>query len=384
LEHDRVHRTTNPPALRAAIVGTGGISRIHGRRIQDLGSTVVAVCGRRLFGAEALAADIGVPAVFEGDNWTAGIRVYDDLGRMLDETRPDVLHVCSPHGFHAEHAMEAISRGINVICEKPLATTLADAELLVGAAKAAGIHAAVCLVQRSYPMSAHLRSLVVSGELGRLQAIRGTFLSWDANHDNWGWGFDPAIAGTSYATADLGIHWLDLVEHVTGSRIREVDARFSTLRPVRIKDGTEVVVESEDYVRLFFELVDGTPGSAVFSGVCAGEPNGCAIEVDGMDGGLHWRADQPNTLQHRRSDASVVTITRDPGRLSPEAERLAHNPAGHAEGFGDAFRNLIGDVYAAIGGEDRNYPTFEEGLRLVTLVQAIQESALTRKAVHID
>ncbi|WP_426518855.1 Gfo/Idh/MocA family protein [Diaminobutyricibacter sp. McL0618] len=377
-------KNTNPAPLRAAIVGTGGISRIHGRRIQDLGSQVVAVCGRRLSSADELAADLGIQATNEAGTWTAGIRSYDDLGRMLDETRPDVLHVCSPHGFHAEHALEAIKRGINVVCEKPLATTVVDAQRLVDASMAAGVHAAVCLVQRSYPMTAELRSLVGSGKLGRLQAIRGTFLSWDANHDNWGWGFDPAIAGTSYATADLGVHWLDLVEHVTGSRIREVEARFSTIRPVRIKDGAEVAVESEDYVRLFFELADGTPGSAVFSGVCAGEPNGCAIEVDGMDGGLHWRADQPNALKHRRSDASLVTITRDPERLSPEAGRLAFNPAGHAEGFGDAFRNLIGDVYAAIGGEERNYPTFEDGLRLATLVEAIQQSASTRKAVTID
>jgi predicted dehydrogenase len=377
-------RISNPVPLRAAIVGTGGIARIHGRRIRDLGSQVVAVCGRQFSSAETLAADLGAPATREKGTWTAGIRAYDDLGLMLDETRPDVLHVCSPHGFHARHAMEAIDRGIHVICEKPLATSPEDAQMLVAASKAARVHAAVCLVQRSYPMAAHLRSLVGAGEIGRLQAIRGTFLSWDANHDNWGWGFDPAIAGTSYATADLGVHWLDLVEHVTGSRIREVEARFSTIRPVRIKAGAEVAVESEDYVRLFFELADGTPGSAVFSGVCAGEPNGCSIDVDGMDGGLHWRADQPNSLQHRRPDASIVTITRDPERLSPEAGRLAHNPAGHAEGFSDAFRNLIGDVYAAIGGEEREYPTFEEGLRLVTLVQAIQESALIRKAVTVD
>jgi len=375
---------SNPAPLRAAIVGTGGISRIHGRRIQDLGSQVVAVCGRQLSGAETLAAELGALATREEGTWTVGIRSYDDLGQMLDETRPDVLHVCSPHGLHRQHAVEAINRGINVICEKPLATTPADARILVDASKAAGVHAAVCLVQRSYPMAAQLRSLVGAGEVGRLQAIRGTFLSWDANHDNWGWSFDPAIAGTSYATADLGVHWLDLVEYVTGSRIREVEARFSTIRPIRIKDGAEVVVEAEDYVRLFFELADGTPGSAVFSGVCAGEPNGCSIDIDGMDGGLHWRADQPNVLQHRRSDASIVTITRDPERLSPEAGRLAYNPAGHAEGFGDAFRNLIGDVYAAIGGDVREYPTFEDGLRLATLVQAIQQSALTRKAVTID
>lgn len=377
-------RKANPVPLRAAIVGTGSISRIHGRRIQDLGSELVAVCGRQLSNAQELVADLGVAAKTENSTWTSGIRAYDDLHTMLDEVHPDVLHVCTPHGLHAQQVRVALDREINVICEKPLATNIADAQMLLDASQKAGVHAALCLVQRSYPMVTELRALIRRNEIGQLQAIRGTFLSWDANHNNWGWSFDPAIAGNSYATADLGIHWLDLVEYVTGSRIREVEARFSTIRPVRLKNGTEVTVESEDYVRLFFELADGTPGSAVFSGVCAGEPNGCVIEVDGMDGGLHWRADQPNKLQQRRSDGAVVTLIRDPGRLSPEAGRLAFNPAGHVEGFGDAFRNLIGDVYAAIGGEERKYPTFEDGLRLAVIVQAIQQSALIRKAVTID
>jgi predicted dehydrogenase len=373
-----------PPELRAAIVGTGGIARIHGQRIQDLGSRVVGVCGRDFSKAEALAADLQRASRRGEFRRSDGIDPFDDLGRMLDETGPDVLHVCSPHGFHAGHALEAIKRGIHVICEKPLATTVDDAQRLVEAGEAAGVHAAVCLTQRSYPMVAELRARILSGEIGKIQAVRGTFLSWDSSHENWGWGFDPAIAGTSYATADLGVHWLDLVEHVTGSHISQVEARFSTLRPTRFKDGVAINVQSEDYVRVFLQLSDGTPGSAVFSGVCAGEPNACSIDVDGMDGGFHWQADDPNVLRHRRADASILTVTRDPEQLSADAGRIAFTPAGHAEGFGDAFRNLIRDVYSAIGGSPVAYPTFADGQRLVSLVHAIQESAQTRKAIDID
>ena len=138
---------------------------------------------------------------------------------MLDQTKPDVVHVCSPHGLHAAHAIEAVKRGIHVIVEKPLATEEADARAVIAAAKDAGVHGAVCLTKRSYPMVAELRSRILAGELGEVNAIRGGFMSWDSNHDNWGWGFDPKIAGTSYATADLGVHWLDLAEHVTDRRI---------------------------------------------------------------------------------------------------------------------------------------------------------------------
>jgi predicted dehydrogenase len=372
-------RSYYAPRLRAAIVGTGGISRIHGWRLQDLGSSVVGVCGRDVAKARAVAEEFRPPG--DVDSQTAA---FDDLAAMLDATKPDVLHVCSPHGLHAAHAGEAINRGINVIIEKPMATSATDALALIAAAEDAAVHAAVCLTKRSYPMVAELRARVLAGELGEINAVSGGFLSWDSNHDDWGWGFDSAIAGTSYATADLGVHWLDLAEHVTDRRITEVDARFSTLRPVRFRDGEPVQVDAEDYVRVFMELTGGVVGSATFSGVTAGEPNGCFINIDGTEGGFGWRVDRPNEIVHRMADGSVATITRNPDALSPTAARLSFSPAGHAEGFGDAFRNLFRDVYSAIGGADVSFPTLADGYRMVGLVEAIQASARTRRAVSVD
>ena len=376
------------PRLRAAIVGTGGISRIHGWRLQDLGSTVVGVCGRDVTKARSVANDFrpcGRTDVRADDiSISSSVDAFDDLGTMLDQTKPDVVHVCSPHGLHAAHAMEAVKRGIHVIIEKPMATEEAEAQALVTAAKDAGVHAAVCLTKRSYPMVAELRSRILAGELGEVNAIRGGFMSWDSSHDNWGWGFDPKIAGTSYATADLGVHWLDLAEHVTDRRITSVDARFSTLRPTRYRNGQPIKVEAEDYVRIFLDFTGGAVGSATFSGVTAGEPNGCSIDVDGTDGGFHWKVDRPNEIIHRRADGSVVTIIRNPDAMAASAARLSFSPAGHAEGFGDAFRNLIRDVYSAIGGADVCYPTLADGYRMVSIVKAIQTSAQTRKAVSVD
>lgn len=366
------------PRLRAAVVGTGGIARIHGWRIQDLGSDVVAVAGRRSTAAHELAADLQRPDAVP-------VHVFDDVERMLDVTRPDVLHVCSPHGFHTVHAIAALRRGISVVCEKPLAIGTADADRMIEARDASGADAAVCLTKRYYPMVAQLRAEVRDGAIGALQSVTGGFFSWDANHDRWGWGFDPAIGGSSYATADLGVHWLDLAEHVVGARIVEVEARFTTMRPVRYLDGQPRQVDSEDYARLFLTFGDGTIGTAVFSGVHAGEPNGCRIEVDGAEGGLGWRVDEPDLLRGRTPDGGTRTVRRDPATLAPEAARLAFTPAGHAEGFPEAFRNLIRDVYRAIGaGTPTAYPTFDEGARLVRLVEAIQQSATTRKTITIE
>ncbi len=367
------------PRLRAAIVGTGGISRIHGWRLQDLGSTVVGVCGRDITKARSVADEFRQ----FGDS-ESRVGAFDDLKTMLDETEPDVVHVCSPHGLHAAHAIEAVNRGINVIIEKPMTTSKADARALMAATEAAGVDAAVCLTKRSYPMVAEMRARILAGELGDVNAVRGGFLSWDSNHDVWGWGFDATIAGTSYATADLGVHWLDLAEYVTGRRITEVDARFATLRPVRYRDSEPIKIDAEDYVRLFLEFSGGAVGSATFSGVTAGEPNGCSIDVDGTDGGFHWKVDRPNEIIHRRADGSVGTIIRNPDALAPAAARLSYSPAGHAEGFGDAFRNLFRDVYSAIGGADVCYPTLADGYRMVAIVEAIQTSARTRRGVGID
>jgi predicted dehydrogenase len=385
-----VARGTNyyAPPLRAAIVGTGGISRIHGWRLQDLGSIVVGVCGRDVTKARSVANGFRPRGQSDGRGGDipigSPVGAFDDLGIMLDQTEPDVLHVCSPHGLHAAHAIEAVKRGIHVIIEKPLATDEADARAVIVAAEHAGVHAAVCLTKRSYPMVAELRARILAGELGQVNAIRGGFLSWDSNHDHWGWGFDPKIAGTSYATADLGVHWLDLAEHVTDRRITDVDARFSTLRPTRYRDGQPVKVEAEDYVRIFLDFTGGAVGSATFSGVTAGEPNGCSIDVDGTDGGFGWRVDRPNEIVHRRADGSVVTIIRNPDAMAASAARLSFSPAGHAEGFGDAFRNLFRDVYSAIGGGDVCYPTLADGYRMVSIVKAIQTSAHTRRAVSVD
>ena len=114
------------PRLRAAIVGTGGISRVHGWRLQDLGSTVVGVCGRDVTKARSVANDFrpcGRTDVRADDiSLSSSVDAFDDLGAMLDQTKPDVVHVCSPHGLHATHAMEAVKRGIQVIIEKPMAT----------------------------------------------------------------------------------------------------------------------------------------------------------------------------------------------------------------------------------------------------------------------
>jgi predicted dehydrogenase len=359
-----------PPSLRVAIAGTGGVSRVHGARARDLGATIVGVTGRSRDAAKRLANDLG-----------GGPAVFDDVGVLLDETRPDVLHVCSVPALHAAQTLAALERGIHVICEKPMAISVAEADTLVAAADAAGVHAAVCFTKRSYPMAQELRARVQRGDIGSVMAVRGGFLSADHAHDRWSWAFEHDAAGPSYATADLGSHWIDLLEHVTGRSIVSVDARLSALR-TRWHEGAERPVESDDHAEVRFALDDGTVASAIFSGVVPGEPNGLEIDVDGTEGGLSWRVDTPDRLI-LRSSGPLQIIPRDPDALAPAAARLAHTPAGHAEGFGDAFRNLFGDVYWAIAGRHQEYPTLRDGRRVCAIVEAILESSRMRQTIAV-
>ena len=355
-----------PPPLRVAIVGTGGIALTHGWRAQDLGSTVVAVCGRRLGGARDLAARLGGRAA-----------TYDDLAALLQAERVDVLHVCSPHTLHVEHSLAGFAAGTHVICEKPLATSREGALRLLERASASDRVAAVCLTKRSYPMVAEIRARALAGELGELRAVRGEYLSSDSCHDRFTWAFDREVAGPLYATGDLGVHWLDLVEHTTARRVVSVYARFSTMQRERIRDGETVSIDVEDYVRVLLDLEGGVAASATFSGVAPGHPNRCAISLDGSEGGLDWSVDEPDRLVGRPRLGPTQLITRDPTALSAEAARLTTSPAGHAEGFSDAFRNLFRDVYSAIAGSAVGYPTFADGARVQVLVDALARSAAT-------
>ena len=208
--------------MRAAIIGTGGIARVHARLIRELGGDLVGVCGRTLESAQSFGA---APA-------------YDDIARLLKDQKPDVVHVCSPNHLHAAHSIAALEAGSHVLCEKPMATSSVECQRMIDAASKAGRVGAIAYTYRGYPLVEVLRHKVAEREFGSLRRIGGCYLSQDAlAADKYVWLFTPGATGSSYALMDLGVHWLDLVEYVTGSRIREIAAQFSTHQRERIWRG---------------------------------------------------------------------------------------------------------------------------------------------------
>jgi predicted dehydrogenase len=328
-------------SVRAAIVGTGYVARVHAHALRELGVRVAAVCGRST--TKELADELGAAP-------------YDDLATLLERERPDVLHVCTPNAAHAEQALLALEQGVHVVCEKPLAVSAASASALVEAASVSGLVAACCYHCRGYPLVRRMREEVASGAVGDVRAVHGRYVCDDVYLLPTSWRYEPSAAGPSYVVGDLGTHWLDLAEHVTGHYVAEVFA--------------ELVGEPlEHWASLLLRLEGGAVGSLVLSAEAAGRKNQLLFELEGSAGGLTWDQEEPNTLLRRHAaDATELVLKAD----GP----LARYPAGHAEGYGDAFRNVFAEVYKAVAGEPHDqFPTFADGFRGVRTVEAAVRSA---------
>ena len=335
--------------MRAAIAGTGFIARVHEGVLRSLGVDVVAVAGRTLSSAEAFGAGTA----------------YDDVEALLEAERPDVLHVCTPNDLHESQALAALARGVHVVCEKPLAVSSEECAALIAAAEERNLVNAVCYHARGYPLVEHMRAEIAAGALGELTFVHGRYLCDDVLFPASGWRIDPARSGPSYVVGDLGTHWLDLAEHVTGQHITEVLADFRSFAGGPL----------EDYAALLLRFDGGAAGSLVLSAGAAARKNQLLFEVEGRTAGFTWDQETPTEALFRPVDAPRQTVVKDPMTNAASARPLARYPAGHGEGYGGAFRNLFAAAYDAVQGRPHApFPTFRDGARGVAAVEAAVRS----------
>jgi predicted dehydrogenase len=272
---------------------------------------------------------------------------------------------------------------------------------MMEAATMAGRVGAVAYTYRGYPLVEVLRCKVAEGAFGPLRRIGGCYLSQDVlATDKYVWLFTPGTTGGSYALMDLGIHWLDLVEYVTGSRIREITAQFSTHQQERIwrggvgegprptgsatgDGGVAITTRLEDQADLLIRLDNGAAGSITVSGLAPGHPNTIILSADGPLGGFDWNQQDPNTHLHRTAAGNTI-VQRDPEALPHDSTWMSTLPAGHAEGYIDAFRNVIFRAWSAMQGQDMRYPSFADGARGIRLVEAAIRSATDHRTIAIS
>ncbi len=341
--------------LRTAVVGSGFVARVHTAAVRDLGGTVVAVCSRTRAGAQQLADEVG------------GMTAYDSLEELLRGERVDVVHVCTPNALHAEQSLLALEHGAHVVCEKPLATSTEESRRMLEALNSSDRVGAVAYHVRGYPLVEHMRATVESGEIGDLRVVHGRYVCDDALLVGEGWRLLPESSGPTYVTADLGAHWFDLAEHVTGARVSEVLADFRTFVPGRAL---------EDHASLLLRFDNGSTGTAVFSALGPGRKNQLLFEVEGSRGGFTWDQESPNELLHRHAEQPTQIVVKDPAANAGRAAEFARYPAGHAEGYGDAFRVILRDAYLAMEGQPHGpFPTFADGHRGMQILEATLRSA---------
>jgi len=355
---------------------------------------------------------VKVTALAETDEETAcqkagmcGIdRYYGSYEAMLVEGDIDVVHVCSPNNLHAPMAKKALLAGKHVVCEKPLAISADEARDLVETAKKSGLVNALHFNVRYYPLIRQLKTMVQKNEMGKIFSIHGSYLQdWLFYETDYNWRLESKMSGKSRAVADIGSHWMDLVEYVSGIRIVEVMADFATvhrlrkkpLRPVETyagkilapEDYADVEIDTEDYASMLFHFENGERGALTVSQVSAGRKNRIYFELDASKKSAAWDSEMPNQLWIGRRDGNNEILMKDPSLFYPEARSLVSLPGGHQEGFNDTSVQLFGECYADIrsGGPSAvpSYPTFADGLREILLCDCILESQAQKKWVAV-
>ena len=292
---------------------------------------------------------------------------FESLEDLLGSGGVDVVHVCTPNAVHAEQTLLALEHGVHVVCEKPLATTTEESARMIEALEASGKVGAVAYHVRGYPLVEHMRATVEAGELGDLRVIHGRYVCDDALLVTEGWRLEPTASGPSYVTADLGAHWFDLAEHVTGARVSEVLADFRTVVPGRAARGPR---------RSAASLRQRRHRRRGVRSLGPGRKNQLLFELEGSRGGFTWDQESPNELLHRHAEAPTQIVVKDPARTRGAHRTSRAIPPDTPRATATRSAMILRDAYLAMAGEPHgSFPTFADGHRGMQMLEATLRSA---------
>ena len=369
--------------IRTAVLGTGFMGRVHLEALRRVEHVEVAgIWGRNAEAAERLGSAFDVPRM--------------TLEAILADKSIEAVHVCTPNALHFEQAKQALLADKNVVCEKPLAVTVQEAEYLTTLAAEKGMCNCVCHNLRYYPMVQQMRRLREAGELGEVLVVQGTYSQdWLLYETDWNWRVTQEMGGASRCMADVGSHWFDMAEHVTGLRVTELCADLQTFFETRKKpqgpmetfanktaatgETVDTAVDTEDMGAVVFRM-GRARGSMTASQVSAGRKNRLSLEIYGTKAGVAWDQERPDELwMGLRDEANRVTV-KDPALLRGPASGFADLPGGHSEGYDDTFKQVFRRFYRSVAdaGAERDYPQFKDGLRQLRILEAELESSRRR------
>jgi predicted dehydrogenase len=373
---------------RVAILGAGMIGDVHRRAAMLAGAQILGVMASTPERSRQVAEEWGVE------------QAYGSIEEVA-ESKAEIVHICTPNASHVGYAVALMEAGKHVLCEKPLGISLADAQHAAEVAKDTGVINTIPFAYRFHPMAREMRARVQAEEFGALNLMHGSYLQdWLLNPKATSWRVDPKAGGPSRAFGDIGSHWCDLLEWVTGDRIARLVATISITikqRPASTaatmsaveSDAPLVDVQTEDSALILFRTAGDIAGSAVISQLSAGRKNRLWMEVDGM----HQSAAFDQELGEQLwigDDEGARVLVRDPNHGSAEQRRLSMLPAGHAQGYAQCFENYVADSYAAVdaraghGQLPDGLPTFVDGARAAEICDAMLRSASSGEWVNVD
>ncbi|WP_299202263.1 Gfo/Idh/MocA family oxidoreductase [uncultured Tateyamaria sp.] len=358
----------------------GGVHRIASR-IDDRFELVAGALSSTPEKSQASGAALGLP------------RVYDDYKQMAQrEARRkdgiDAVSIVTPNHVHYAAAREFLKRGIHVICDKPLTSTLADAKKLVKAAEDSEALFILTHNYTGYPMVRQARQIVANGDIGTIRVVQVEYpqdwLTVEQDFKQAEWRTDPARSGAGGSTGDIGTHAFNLACFVTGLEVDSLAADLDAFVPGR-------QVDDNGHVMLRFN--GGAKGMLWCSQLAQGNENALRIRVYGDKGGLEWAQEDPNYLWHTPFGEPKRLITRNGAGAGDAAGRVSRIPPGHPEGYLEGFANIYTEAATAIAAvkageavpEDVMYPTIHDGLKGVQFVSAcVKSSARNAAWVKLD
>ncbi|MFZ5971822.1 MAG: Gfo/Idh/MocA family protein [Bacteroidota bacterium] len=370
--------------LRMGMVGGGldaFIGAVH-RRAANLDGEIELVCGA--FSSSPEKSKAAGEALCLNPH-----RVYGSFEEMIKkeknlpgDQRMDFVSIVTPNHLHYAPAKMALENGFHVICDKPLAFSLAEAKSLKKIVDKTGLVFALTHTYTGYPLVKEARNMVATGEIGKVRKVYveypqgwlSTFLEGTGSKQA-GWRTDPSKSGAGGAIGDIGTHAANLAEYITGSNITEICALLNIVVKGRKLD---------DDSSMLLKFDNGATGVLLATQVAAGDENNLNIRVYGEKGGLEWRQEEPNTLVVKWLDKPKEIVRAGWGYLSEQAKKNTRTPSGHPEGYLEAFANL----YMAFANAVRDYkpgkkidpakydfPDVEDGVRGMAFVDTVIKSA---------
>jgi len=367
--------------IGAAVIGTGFIGSVHLGTLRRLGIPVVGVLGSSAARGADRARALGVA------------KAYGSLDELLADPAVQVVHVTSPNVAHYGQVKAILQAGKHVICEKPLAMTSTQSAEMLAMARASGKVAAVCYNTRFYPLNQQAHGMMKAGDLGELRLITGHFhQDWLAKDTDWNWRLEAEEGGPLRSVSDIGTHWVDLTNFITGQKPVSVIAELATFIPERqkplgpvetftaSKGATETrKIETDDAATILLRYGNGGRGMMSTSQVSHGRRGLLSWDISGAKASAAWSAEHPEDLWIGHREAPNQILLRDPSLMNPTGAAAAFMPGGHPEGFADTWAAFFTQVYRDVArggrGPESTWASFDDGHYEMLFCDAVLASA---------